>query len=1318
METISFLNQETSWDSLDRSLKKLIISKQTKKAGDIFETVVKYYLLTSPKYKSILINVWLLKEVPSSIKLKLNLPNSDEGIDLIAETKTGNFWAIQAKYRSDPNETLTVGGKGSLATFSNLAFGYCRNINHGLVCTTVNKPPKKIKLIRKIGFETLESFLSLDDNDKEGWKILSALSTKKIFEPKKLEPKPHQVEAIKKTIEYFKTNDRGKMIMPCGTGKSLTSFWIAKEMNAKKILIAVPSLALLQQSLKVWTREFLINGINPDWLCVCSDESVKNDQDSFISFTYDLGVEVTTDKNQVKKFLENDTKNVKIIFTTYQSGKVTAQGSDKFIFDLAIFDEAHKTVGHTNKPTAYLLHEKNIKIKNRLFMTATERLFRLNKEEYVSMDNEKVYGKIIYELSFKNSINSDPPIISDYKIITFGINEPEVEKVYKDNKFLKVKEYLSDITPREFATALALRKAIKDLGIQNVVSFHSAVKRAKDFKNQQEFISKLYPEYGSLETFHVSGKMQVSQRATQLRLFKEKKGLITNARCLTEGVDLPAIDCVCFADPKKSKVDIVQAAGRALRLSPGKKFGYILIPLFIPSNSNPQEVSNNSDFEAVVTVVGALSTQDKRIAEYLKIKSEGKKQINSSPVQEILSFNLSKEIDPQKFNKSLTLKVWDKIGKINLVSYQEAKKYAQSLNLKNQKEWFDRINSNKLPADMTSNPRVRYKKEWESWGKFLGTGNIGTKVRKFTKYEIAEKFARSLKLKSVYNWYDYIKNNRLPEDIPNAPEKFYKKEWQGWGNFLGITVVYRSYEDAKKYAQSLNLKSSKEWALLSKNKKLPKDIPFGVHNIYKDEWESWGVFLGSKYIHKKKIKSYNECKKYAQSLKLKGQKEWYQHCKQESFPDDLPKSPSVAYKSEWEGWPYFLNSHEIKRQIWEVKKNQTYLKNLEKKKEKLLHYEFVKKNRFATYDEAKIFVKEANIKNSREYRTFKGMPLNLPSGPERVYKKNWEGWDKFLGVEFCSYEEAKKYAHSLNLKSREQWKELSRRKKLPDNIPTTVNEVYKNKWEGWGKFLGTGRIASQKIIYWNYEEAKQYAQQLKLRSRQEWFEHTKSNNFPRKHIPAAPSTSMKYKNEWKGWGEFLGTGNKRKNYNISYNEVKLYAQQQEIKSYNQWMEFCKLKKLRDDIPSQPHIYFKNEWKNWGEFLGTGIISTRLKEFKSYEEAKEYAQSLKLTGQRAWFKLAKLKKIPQGIPVNPVKIYKNNWKSWGDFLGNGSISRHSFNFKSYEEAKKFAKSNNIKSRAQWLRFVREKKIPDDIPYTPDRLNKYKAYWKGWDEFLNN
>ena len=189
------------------------------------------------------------------------------------------------------------------------------------------------------------------------------------------------------------------------------------------------------------------------------------------------------------------------IFTTYQSGKVTAEGSQNFTFDLGILDEAHKTVGHKDKPNALLLHEKNIKIKHRLFMTATERLFRVHKDEYMSMDKVENYGKIIYDLTFKDAIKTIPPIISDYKIITFGISEPEIEEIFKNNKFLNIKKDLKDITAREFATAIALRKTIKDLKINNAVSFHSSIERALNFKNQQNLITKIYPEYGDLKTF-------------------------------------------------------------------------------------------------------------------------------------------------------------------------------------------------------------------------------------------------------------------------------------------------------------------------------------------------------------------------------------------------------------------------------------------------------------------------------------------------------------------------------------------------------------------------------------------------------------------------------------------------------------------------------------------------------------------------------------------------------------------------------------------------------------------------------------------------
>ena len=981
MEALKILSKAASWNDLNQKLEQLTKSNQTRLAGDIFELLVKYYLLTNPTYQSKLKNVWLLKEVKEGIKKKLNLPDQDEGIDIIAETKEGHFWAVQAKYRSDPNETLTLGGKGSLATFSNLAFRYCKNISHGLVCTTVNKPPKKIKLIKQVGFQTLESFLSLDDNDCEEWKLLVARSVGKIIKPKKLEPRPHQIEAIKETIEHFKSNDRGKILMPCGTGKSLAAFWIANEMKVKNVLIAVPSLALLQQTLKVWTREFLINNIQPDWLCVCSDNTVKEDQDSFVSYTYDLGIEVTTDKHEIRKFLKTKSKNIKVIFTTYQSGKVTAQASKGFTFDLGIFDEAHKTVGHQAKPMAHLIHQKNIKIKHRLFMTATERLFRADKDEYLSMDDVRDYGKIIYQLTFKEAINSKPPIISDYRIITFGISEPEIEEIYQDNKFLQVKKELKDITAREFATAIALRKAIKDLKITNAISFHSSIKRAVNFKEQQSLITKIYPEYGILKTFHVRGDMPTSERSSQMRLFEEGKGLMTNARCLTEGVDLPAIDCVVFTDPKKSKVDIVQAAGRALRLSPGKQFGYILIPIFIPADQDPETASKDNAFEEVVATVGALSTQDTRIAEYLRAVTEGRKPTGGSPVDGTISVNVLTKIDPDLFNKAIQLKIWDKIATANWRPYEEAKKYVQSLKLKSLSGWYRYKESKNFPKDIRKFP-LRYP-EWVNWGEFLGTNRVATQLRKYRSYDQAKKFVRSLNLKSGNEWYKYSMSENIPKDIPARPLQVYKNEFKGMGDFLGTGILaakdrqFKIYKDAESFAKKLKLKSVIEWRKITKLKKFPKDIPINPDNFYKNKWEGWYKFLGTKNVatHLKVFKSFNFSRKYAHLLKFKNQNDWYKHSQSKNFPEYIPKSVDHVYKKQWKGWGDFLGTGNIAPSL-------------------------------------------------------------------RVYRK---------------YKKAKIYAQILNIKTQKEWFKNAKARKLPKDIPVAVNVVYKKEWKGWPDFLGTGR---------------------------------------------------------------------------------------------------------------------------------------------------------------------------------------------------------------------------------------------------------------------
>jgi len=969
------ISESKSWKQLNEVLSSLTISQRSKEAGDIFEHVCKYYLETAPQYQSKLKKVWLLKEVKSDLRRKLNLPDTDEGIDLIAETYDKEYWAIQSKYRSNPQDTLTI--KGDLATFANLAFNNCKHIVHGLVLTTSDKPPLKTKLLKGVGFETLESFVSLDDNDYEGWKLITAKATGKTVIPKALSPRPHQTEAIKKTIEYFKTKERGKMIMPCGTGKSLTAFWIARQLNAKSILIAVPSLALLQQTLKVWTREYLIAGIRPDWLCVCSDQTVSDDQDDFVSNIYDLGIDVTTDKKDISKFLKNKNNNLKIVFTTYQSGKVTAQGAKGFRFDLGIMDEAHKTVGHGEKPMAHLIHQKNIKIKNRLFMTATERLFRGDKDEYVSMDDPRDYGDIIYQLSFKAAIEMNPPIISDYKIITFGITAPEIEAVYNDNKFIQVKKEIDNITAREFATAIALRKAIRKLGIRNAISFHSSIRRANNFKKQQELISKVYKQYGTIKTFHVSGAMATSQRASQMREFAEGKGLMTNARCLTEGVDLPAIDCVVFTDPKRSKVDIVQAAGRALRLSKGKKFGYILIPILISEDENATEAAKDTAFEDIVATVRALATQDTRIVDYLRAVSSGTIPRGGSPIKELTKLNVLTKVNEKEFNKSIQLKVWDRVAFGNWRPYEEAKKYALKNKIKSQMEWTKLFRQKKLPKDIPGYPPGAYKKNWKSWMEFLNTDRV-YKV-KYPNYKILEKFIQKFKIKSAKNFVNMWRKNKFRNNnfyVTAKPDVRYKdKGWVSWQKFLGNKGRIYNAKDAYTFEKFLkvckiyNIKNSSDWRHSNKRKKDVK-MPSVPDKFYK-EWTSWQEVFNSNKGTKKNFLSFIDAKKFARSLNFKNTKQWRDFVKTNRKPLNIPAQPHMIYKNQFKDYKDFLG------------------------------YERSFRKSYLPFKEVKEIVKKLNFTSAADYmKNFnknKKFSAILNARPQTVYEKDWKGWPDFLG---------------------------------------------------------------------------------------------------------------------------------------------------------------------------------------------------------------------------------------------------------------------------------------------------------------------------------
>ena len=241
----------SQWTDIGRQIDDL---PTTKKKGDCFELLVKFYLLLDPKYATKLKSVWLLSEVPVAVRKNLNLPGPDEGIDLVAETKDGQFWAIHAKYRANYKESLT---RDDLSTFTDLAFTICTGIDFGLVCTTVNRFSKKLEMYgERLGYCAGDVWRNLDP---EFFVRLHQLLDDKRAPPEPYKPRPHQDRAISNAAKHYVTDGetRGKLIMPCGTGKSLAALWIAQKLEAKNILIAVPSLALVRQTLSVWARECL-----------------------------------------------------------------------------------------------------------------------------------------------------------------------------------------------------------------------------------------------------------------------------------------------------------------------------------------------------------------------------------------------------------------------------------------------------------------------------------------------------------------------------------------------------------------------------------------------------------------------------------------------------------------------------------------------------------------------------------------------------------------------------------------------------------------------------------------------------------------------------------------------------------------------------------------------------------------------------------------------------------------------------------------------------------------------------------------------------
>jgi superfamily II DNA or RNA helicase len=428
--------------------------------------------------------------------------------------------------------------------------------------------------------------------------------------------------------------------MACGTGKTLIGLWVAEELESERTLVLLPSLSLLAQTLREWTA----NAKRPFvFLPVCSDETVRG-ADHFVSNTSELGFPVTTNPVEIAAFLGAD--GPRVVFSTYQSSPRIAEALERSgaSFDLTIADEAHRTAGPVSSDFATILDSDAIRAERRLFQTATPRYFtdRVRKvageAEYdiASMDDESHFGPEFHCLSFGEAIERD--LLSDYQVVIVGVDHPTYRE-YVERGTIVTRDGRQITDARYLASMIALAKAMRKYDLRRTISFHSRVKRAREFASEFPDVVAWMPAderpEGKLWSDYVSGRMQSGQRDRRLKrlrgLNQSERGLLTNARCLGEGVDVPTLDGIAFIDPRGSQVDIIQAVGRAIRKSEDKSVGTIVLPVFVAADEDPNEALRRSTFKPVWAVLKALRAHDEQFADELDTIRREAGEFGSAP---------------------------------------------------------------------------------------------------------------------------------------------------------------------------------------------------------------------------------------------------------------------------------------------------------------------------------------------------------------------------------------------------------------------------------------------------------------------------------------------------------------------------------------------------------------------------------------------------------------------------------------------------------------------------------------------------------------
>lgn len=648
-----------SFQKILEKYRKIAFSERDK--GDRFERLMQVYLKTDPKYASKFKHVWMWNEFPG----KIDLGGGDTGIDLVALTHEGDYWAVQCKCFQEDSLIDKPAVDSFLSTssreFKNEQMQTTRFAQRLWISTTnrwgsnaseairnQNPPVTRINL-----FDLVEAPVDWDKLE-EGVHGEAARTPKKTL-------RPHQKEALDKTHEHFKSHDRGKLIMACGTGKTFNALRIAENETDGKgfILFLVPSIALLGQTLREWSADANepINAI-----AICSDPDItkqkKKNQDTDSFSVVDLAFPASTNSDyilhQFEQIKENGRPGMTVVFSTYQSIEVIARAQKVLLkngfpeFDLIVCDEAHRTTGVSlageDESAFTKVHDADfIKSKKRLYMTATPRLYDDNTKSKAaeaeailcSMDDKALYGEEMYRIGFGEAVERD--LLTDYKVLILTLNDkdvpPAVQRMIADGEF----EINTDDASKIIGTINALSKQfLGDEGVtkeadpepmKRAVAFCANIATSKKISATYNTANEAYlsqlpsdkkAQMVTTEAKHMDGTMAAPERDQMLSWLKEETPdtecrIITNVRVLSEGVDVPSLDSVLFLSARNSQVDVVQSVGRVMRRAPGKKYGYIVIPVVVPADVEADKaLDDNERYKVVWTVLNALRAHDDR----------------------------------------------------------------------------------------------------------------------------------------------------------------------------------------------------------------------------------------------------------------------------------------------------------------------------------------------------------------------------------------------------------------------------------------------------------------------------------------------------------------------------------------------------------------------------------------------------------------------------------------------------------------------------------------------------------------------------------